>query len=101
MRFAILVYKGKRGKGEWSGAKASGLRASRERASEARASEARWRGEEQEKGDEQRFPLPSSSSKLLRFFSKSDSFLYWYLEHLCRNRIAITGKSQYLYSGQF
>ena len=42
--------------------------ASRERASEASASEGRWRGEEQEKDDQQRFPLPSSSSKLLRFF---------------------------------
>ena len=30
-------------------------------------------GEEQEKGDQQRFSLSSSSSKLLRFFSKSDS----------------------------
>ena len=34
-------------------------------------------GEEQEKGDQQRFPVSSSLSKLLRFFSKSDSFLYW------------------------
>ena len=33
--------------------------------------------EEQEKSDQQRFPL-SSSSKLLQFFSKSDSSLYWY-----------------------
>ena len=44
----------------------------RARASEARASEARsrqGRGEKkQEKGDQQRFPLSSSSSKLLRFF---------------------------------
>ena len=69
--------KGERGKGELSGAKASGLRASRAKATEAMASEARLRGEEQEKGAQQRFPLPSSSSKLLRFFSKSDSFLYW------------------------
>ena len=53
--------------------------ASRERASEASASKGRWRGEEQEKDDQQRFPFPSSSSKLLRFFSKSDSFLYWYI----------------------
>ena len=30
-------------------------------------------GEEQEKGDQQKFPFSSSSSKLLRFFSKSDS----------------------------
>ena len=51
--------KGKQGKGEWSGAKVSGVRASG--ASEARASKARWRGEEQEKGDHQRFPLSSSS----------------------------------------
>ena len=54
-----------------SGAKASRLRASRARASEARASKARWRGEEQEKGDQQRFPLSSSSSKLLRFFFRA------------------------------
>ena len=55
---------------------ASGLRA---RASEVRASKARWREEEQEKSDQQRFPLSSSSSsKLLRFFFKSDSPLYWY-----------------------
>ena len=72
LRFDIIVYKGYWGKGEWSGAKASGLRASRARAIEARASEARWRGEEQGKGDQQRFPLSSSLSKLLRFFSRSD-----------------------------
>ena len=56
---------------------ASGLRA---RASEARAIQVELEGrEEQEKGDQQRFPLSSSSSsKLLRFFSKSDSSLYWY-----------------------
>ena len=69
--------KGEWGKGEWSWAKASGIWASGARVSEASASEARSRGEEQGKGDQQRFPLSSSSSKLLRFFSKSDSSLYW------------------------
>ena len=43
---------------------ASGLR--------ARASEARWRGKEQRKGDQQRFPLSSSSSsKLYNFFPRA------------------------------
>ena len=70
--------KGEWGKGEWSWAKASGIWASGARVSEASASEARSRGEEQGKGDQQRFPLSSSSSsKLLRFFSKSESSLYW------------------------
>ena len=85
LRFSILAYKGergkgkrgKRGKGEQSGAKARGVRASGARASEARESKARSREEKQGKGDQQRFPLPSSSSKLLQFFSKSDISLYW------------------------
>ena len=50
---------------------------SRVRVSGARASgkdkQGEVGGEEQEKGDQQKFSLSSSSSKLLRFFSKSDS----------------------------
>ena len=76
----IDMCKGKQGKGEWSRAKASGVRASGARASEVRASKARWRGEEQEKGDQPSFPLSSLSSKLLRFFFKSDIPLYWYFQ---------------------
>ena len=78
LHFPILVHKGERGKGErgkgeWSGAKASGLRASGARESEARVSKARLRAEEQEKADQQRFPLSSSSSssKLLQFFPRA------------------------------
>ena len=70
MRFAILAEQGKGewGKGKWSGVKAIWVRASGARANEARASKARLRGEEQEKSDQQRLPLSSSSSKLIQFF---------------------------------
>ena len=62
--------KGEWGKGEWSWAKASGIWASGARVSEASASEARSRGEEQGKGDQQRFPLSSSSSSFTIFFQE-------------------------------
>ena len=52
-------------KGEWSRAKASEVRASG--MCEAMASKVRLKGKEQEKSDQQSFPL-SSSPKLLQFF---------------------------------
>ena len=52
---------GERGKGKWGKGK-----------------QGKVEGKEQEKGNQQRFRLSSLSSKLLQFFSKSDSSLYWY-----------------------
>ena len=57
------------GKGEQSGAKLSGAgQAGEGQVRQGQAKQGRGGGEEQKKGDQQRFPLSSSSSKLLRFF---------------------------------